>query len=276
MPMIAVTALTREQILRNAPSVFAEQPSGKTSSRYAFVPTTQVINDLGQAGWMPVSAKESNVRDETKEGYQKHMVRFRHPELSFDRLLNVGDIIPEIVLTNSHDALSAFHLHAGIFRLVCSNGMVVADATIEKVSIKHVGYASQAAHNAGQMLFQNLPQLTKTIASMQTMQLRLPEASLMAHHAAMTRWSVADTQALPFDPTLLLAQRRTADADLTLWNVFQRIQENMIKGGVRYRTEKNVKQRTRRINSINEEIRVNKALWAFAESILELKRQEVA
>lgn len=276
MPMIAVTALTREQILRDAPSVFAEQPSGKTSNRYAFVPTTQVIDDLGQAGWLPVSARESNVRDEAKEGYQKHMVRFRHPELSFDRLLNVGDIIPEIVLTNSHDALSAFHLHAGIFRLVCSNGMVVADATIAKVCIKHVGYASQAAHNAGQVLFQNLPQLTKTIASMQAMQLRAPEASLMANHAAMTRWPVDDTHTPPFDPNRLLTARRTADADLTLWNVFQRIQENMIKGGIHYRTKKNVAQRTRKINSINEEIRVNKALWAFAESILELKRHEAA
>ena len=47
MAQIAVSALTQEQIRNKAPSVFAEQTSGKTSSRYAFVPTTQVITDLG-------------------------------------------------------------------------------------------------------------------------------------------------------------------------------------------------------------------------------------
>lgn len=275
MAQVAVTAMTLEQIQNKAPSVFAVSPSNKTSSRYAFVPTTQVITDLGQEGWVPVSAREANVRDETKEGYQKHIIRFRHPDLSFNKLINVGDIVPEIVLTNSHDAKAAFHLHAGIFRLVCRNGMIVADATIAKVCIKHVGYASADAHKAGQTLFQEIPKLTANVESMQAMRLQDTEATILANSAAMVRWPVDDTHVLPFDPALLLTCHRTADKELTLWNAFNRIQENLLQGGIRYRTVENKKQRTRKVNGINEDIRINKALWMLAENMLKLKQSSV-
>jgi len=187
-------------------------------------------------------------------------------------MISVGDLIPEIVLTNSHDALSAFQLHAGIFRLVCSNGMVVADATIAKVCIKHVGYASVNVRLAGQALFQDLPKLTEKVESMQAIHMQSQEAEITARSAAMVRWPVDDTHTLPFDPVHLLECHRTADEKPTLWNVFNRIQENMVKGGVRYRTVNNRKQRTRRITGIGEDIRVNKALWSLAESMLLLKQ----
>jgi len=272
MAQIAVTALTREEILNKAPSVFAEKPSTKTSSKYAFIPTTKIIDDLGREGWVPVSVRESLVRDEKKEGYQKHMVRFRHPGVTFGpTTLSVGDIIPEIVVTNSHDALSAFHLNAGIYRLVCSNGLLVAESTINSVSIKHVGYASSDAQEAGQLLFKELPLLTDKVSSMRGTHLHYEEAAAMAKSAAMLRWPVDATHALPFDSVELLKSHRRCDDDTNLWNIFNRIQENLLRGGIRYRTASNKKQRTRQVNSINEDIRLNKALWALAESMLLLR-----
>jgi hypothetical protein len=41
---------------------------------------------------------------------------------------------------NSHDKSSAYQLHCGLFRLVCTNGMVVSDGTFQRISIKHSGF----------------------------------------------------------------------------------------------------------------------------------------
>ena len=110
------------------------------STRYTFIPTSQVVTALRKEGWQPVRAFESRVRDEEKKGYQKHMVRFRHVDaLAGDAPMVVGDTHPEMVLLNGHDGSSSYQIHAGLFRLVCSNGMVVADATIEKVCTRHSG-----------------------------------------------------------------------------------------------------------------------------------------
>jgi hypothetical protein len=84
------------------PAVYAENPMG-VSEKYSFIPTTRVIDDLGQLGWHPevITGSRSNP-------VAKHLIRFRQSEI-------VGPETPEIVLVNSHDGLSSFQLKAGIF-----------------------------------------------------------------------------------------------------------------------------------------------------------------
>ena len=45
----------------------------------------------------------------------------------------------KVVLVNSDNGTSAYHLTAGLFRLVCLNGMVVSDGFAETVKIPHRG-----------------------------------------------------------------------------------------------------------------------------------------
>jgi len=51
----------------------------------------------------------------------------------------VGDVFPEVVLLNSPDGTSAYQLMAGTFRLVCLNGMVVADRDFGTIKVPHKG-----------------------------------------------------------------------------------------------------------------------------------------
>jgi uncharacterized protein DUF932 len=44
------------------------------------------------------------------------MLRFRHEDVS--QSLAVDDVIPEVVLINSHDGTSAYKLIAGLYRLM--------------------------------------------------------------------------------------------------------------------------------------------------------------
>jgi len=75
----------------------------------------------------------------------------------------------------------------------------------------------------------------------------------------------------------LLTARRTEDADRTnLWTNFNVIQENVIRGGlrgVRIDTETNRRRRmsTRAVQGIDQDVKLNRALWTLAAKMAELK-----
>ena len=108
------------------------------SKHYSFVPTMKVVNDLRALGYEVVDAKQVKARKKSTDGYQKHMITFEHPDYKVDKVkeVEIADGVtetvveptteyPQILLTNSHDGGNAFTLSAGIFRLVCSNGLVI-------------------------------------------------------------------------------------------------------------------------------------------------------
>ena len=89
-----------------APSIFAELPHSGTSSRYSFLPTSSILSGMADEGWLPVAAQEQLVRDQSRDGFQKHMLRFAHR----DDLQKPGGERAEIVIVNSHDRSSAYQL----------------------------------------------------------------------------------------------------------------------------------------------------------------------
>ena len=106
------------------------------SERCSFLPTSSILNGMRENGWVPVRAQEQSVRTEARRGFQKHVVRFARVEHL--QTWEKNQVRPEVVLVNSHDKSSAYQLHCGLFRLVCTNGMVVA--TFQWISIKHSGF----------------------------------------------------------------------------------------------------------------------------------------
>ena len=124
-------ALTNDQLRQMAPAIFSTSAKLDVSDKYKFLPTIEVVDGLRAAGWQPVKATEQRVNTLERQGFQKHQLRFRRQD-DLGLVTKVGDVFPEIVLVNSHDRSSAYQLHAGLFRLACSNGMVVSDSTFEK------------------------------------------------------------------------------------------------------------------------------------------------
>src|ERR1700693_6557884 len=115
-------AISDDEMRRFAPSVFASQPIEGVSERYRFLPTSSILDGMRENGWVPVRAQEQSIRTETRRGFQKHVVRFARVEhlQSWEK----NQVRPEVVLVNSHDKSSAYQLHCGLFRLVCTNGLV--------------------------------------------------------------------------------------------------------------------------------------------------------
>src|SRR5882762_7334975 len=168
------STLSNEQIQAYAPSAFAVTPYHMQSSRYAFIPTSAVIDGMRQAGFLPVKASQSRTRIADKKEFTKHMIRFRS-ESSVAAQAIVGDSVLEAVLINSHDGTSAYKLMCGIFRFVCSNGMVVADSLLESINIRHTGNVIEEVVAGSNRILENGPRVMDTVQAWKGIQLSQPE-----------------------------------------------------------------------------------------------------
>jgi hypothetical protein len=170
-PARTFKALSSEDLRRCAPSIFAEHARPGVSSRYTFVSTAQVVALLGAEGWEPVKASEQRVRLEDRIGFQMHEIRFaRRVDLEAGAF-QVGSTRAEMVLQNAHDGSRAYRIDAGLYRLVCRNGLTVSDADFAHVSIRHVDVSAEAFAQAAQAVAQNTPRALETVAKWQGVQL---------------------------------------------------------------------------------------------------------
>ncbi len=262
------TPLDDVALNRLAPSIFATSQHAGCSDQYQFLPTIEVVNLMRQEGWSPVHASEQSVRDEAREGYQRHTIRFRHQGLThaFD---NIGDSVPEILITNSHDRSAAYQVHAALFRLVCLNGLVVGDGTFNHVSIVHKNFDPKDVIEASYTVIDEVPQIAAQVDAMQTTHLTREEQEVFAEAAIGLRWDEKAHKPIPAAD--LLQHRRSRDAETDLWSTYNRIQENLLRGGLRGRNAAGRRSRTRAIKGVHEDLRLNKALWSLAEKMKELK-----
>lgn len=268
-----MNVLSNEQIQRKAPSAFAGQPYRQQSDRYTFVPTREIIDGMRHAGFQPVFASQSRTRILDKTNFTKHMIRFRNGNVQ-----TVGESVIETVLVNSHDGTSSYELMMGVFVLVCGNGLVVSEGVVESVRVRHVGNIKQSVIEASLKLLEKAGLITETMALWKSILLTPAEQQLLAEAAHSLRFEEGSNLAIGIPADKLLTPRRYADNRNDLWSVFNRIQENTINGGVRGQMPRlNAYQRPRRVRSqsvtgIDQNLKLNKALWTLAEKMAELKR----
>ncbi len=249
-----------------APSAFAVQPYHKMSERYGFVPTSEIVAALENEGFNLVRATESRVRLPEKRGFAKHMLRLRQNDIR----PVVGDVFPEIVLTNSHDGSSAYVLEAGFYRLTCSNGAVVSESTFPGIHVRHNTKVVQEAIEGTYSIISEMPALINGVEEMRAVALSSEDRRLMARAAITARYD--DENLSPINPEQLLRPRRSADASTDLWTTFNVIQENMIKGGLYGRGANGRRMHTRAIKGIDQDRGLNKALWMIAEAMKDSKK----
>lgn len=261
---------TDDQLRKAAPSIFAEVAHARTSERYTQIPTSRIVDAFRGEGWQPTFAGETVTRDESRRGFARHIVRFRRSG-DVERTAVVGDSVPEIVLLNSHDGSSSYQIHAGIFRFVCANGMVVADSTVTRQAVRHSGNIVDNVIEGVYEIVKSLPLVMDKMEQFKALPLSAPEQLAFAESAGLIRW----TDGAPIQPAKLAEARRTADIGNDLWSVFNRTQENLIRGGQsghgigangRFK-----RTTTRAIKGVTEDVRINKALWALTEAMAKLK-----
>ena len=255
--------LSDDQIHRVAPSIFADAPHESRSQRYAYIPTAAVLTELRKEGFQPFMVTQTRVRDEGKREHTKHMLRLRHASQ-----IN-GAEANEIVLLNSHDGTSSYQMLAGMFRFVCSNSLVCGD-TVADVRVPHKGdVAGQVIEGAYEVL-NGFGQAQQSRESMQAITLDAGESEVFAR-AALTLKYDDPAKPAPITETQILMPRRTDDDRRDLWSVFNRTQENLIKGGLRARGANGRRQSTRPVQGIDQNLRLKRALWLLADGMRQFK-----
>jgi hypothetical protein len=207
-------------------------------------------------GWQVTKAQEVKARK--GKGYQKHMVIFRHPDIMITGK-NGDDSFPQILLTNSHDGKAAFNFRVGIFRLVCSNGLVVSDSDFSNVSIRHVNYTFETLQSKINGVIEKLPGLVQKINTFKAKELTEQLMQDFAIKAAALRTKSS------IDVNALLAPTRTQDEGNDLWAVFNRVQEKLLNGGFSYGRNN---RKSRSIKNFQQDIKLNEELFELAEAYL--------
>ena len=249
--------LSYQDIQEIAPSIFTTEPSEKVSDKYSFIPTVQVLEDMNKLGWEPYQVSQRQGRNGSHP-YSKHMIRLRNNNLGL-----IGDSLPEIVLTNSHDGRNAFNLHAGVFRLVCANGLVIADQMFASKRIKHQWYDMDYVREITNNVVEKIPEITSALQSFNEVELSEAQRYSLARKSINVRWTKGNDH---IDVKNMLEPTREEDLGNSLWSTFNVLQEKLLKGGLVYHLPQGRQQTVRALTNIDEQVRVNKGLWELAET----------
>jgi hypothetical protein len=265
-PMLrADSPLSDDQIRRVAPSIFADGKHESRSERYTYIPTIEVLRGLRNEGFQPFMICQTRVRDESKREFTKHMLRLRHA----DQI--TGEEADEIVLLNSHDGTSSYQMIAGTFRFVCQNGMV-AGYDIADIRVPHKGNVVQNVINGAFDVLDGFDLIREQKDGMRAVTLDRDEQHALARSALALRYDPTDAEApAPITESQLLSPRRFEDRRDDLWTVFNRVQENLTKGGLHGRSRSGRAMSTRPITGIDENVRLNRALWMLADVMRQMK-----
>lgn len=270
----------QKEELRQLRSIVAKREAPTASSVYHFFSTEHILNSLINAGWFPVVAQEMAIKTVAREGFQKHMIRFRQAGTA---LKQVGDEIPELILTNSHDASAAYLFMVGFFQLACLNGLIVCEAEFGTIRIPHRSINEKDVIDVSYRILDDVPRLTQKINDYKQIELKPADKELFAEQALLLKYDDGKSEVKReganlqigdrrFSVPVLLQPRRVNDDGNSLWKVFSTVQENLLKGNnfertVRFDAQGHARhaRKTREIKSIDENIRINKSLWELTE-----------
>lgn len=270
LPSPALRTLTAADLRRAAPSIYATHPRPGVSARYAFASTAEVVDLFHATGWEPVRVQEQRVRLDARRGFQLHEIRFARALDLSTGFLQLGDTHPELVLQNAHDGSRAYRIDAGLYRLVCHNGLVVADTTFSRVSVRHADVAPAQFIRAAHAVAHSTPEVMRTVAAWRAIPLSAARRREFAGHARTLRWPEANPVAQHLTADRLLTPRRDRDHEKDLWTTFNVVQEHLLRGGDTYHRTDGERRlradRTRPVGSIAAAQGLNKSLWALAHA----------
>ena len=255
------------------PSINQIHGSDRTSSRYTFIPTQRIINILDNQGWKVSSIMEKQSRKDNLRGFGDHLVRFRR-EQDFGISAVIGEHVPEIVLTGSHDGTSAWEMMFGLFRFVCGNGAMVAEGQYAGHKIRHVGFQDQNVIDAVADVIETAPRILDRVKAWEALPLERAERLALAEASVVAKYG--DEGLAKMDIERLAAPTRREDAEPNLWTTYNVLQEKLVERGGRFAVNSNSGRRTRfkqaqGISSVSENVRVNQALWMLADKMAQLK-----
>ena len=278
---------SKDELREIAPSIFSTKPSPEVSTKYSHIPTDKLIDDMDLLGWKVIDAKEVNARQKSTIGYQKHLVVFRNPDIvinqmpkniresitsptgyrrtdgTFAKKNPIDTVFPQILLTNSHDGKNAFTFTAGLFRMICENGLVVSTNEFEKVAIRHMGYDFDELQKQINEMVERLPLTVESMNNMIDTKMEQESILKFAKEMLAVRFPEDELRRITIDMDEFITPVRPEDKGDDLWSVFNTIQEKIIEGDFEYTV--GVKHRkARQIKNFKQDMDLNSKMFDVA------------
>ena len=174
----------------------------------------------------------------------------------------VGDAVPRCLFTNSHNGSTKATMLAGVFREICTNGMI-AGTISDSLRVRHVGDAARELIERAKAIAKNTAPLFAQIDQWKATDLSKNKQRLLAEEALLARF-VYPERAVQYLPDDLLVPCRAEDEGSDLWTVFNRIQEHITHGGFMGVTGNERNLSAGRIESIKNDMTFNIEFWKVA------------
>ena len=278
---------SKDELREIAPSIFSTKPSPEVSKKYSHIPTDKLIDDMELLGWFPIDAKEVKARTKDTIGYQKHLVVFRNPDIvinqmpknivesstsptgfrktdgTFAKKNPIDTVFPQILLTNSHDGKNAFTFTAGLFRMICENGLVISTNEFEKVAIRHMGYDFEELQKQITEMVEQLPLTVESMNKMIDTQMNQKSILKFAKDMLAVRFPEDELRRITIDMDEFITPVRPEDKGDDLWSVFNTIQEKIIEGDFEY-TVGTKHRKARQIKNFKQDMDLNSKMFDVA------------
>ena len=265
--------MTKEEMRTKAPYIFADKPTnGGVSERYTLASTETLIDDMAKLGWGVTDCKQqrANKRSNVRSF---HMVSFQNPDVYIENENGGIEAYPRVIITNSHDGFHSFKFMVGIFRTICSNGLIIATEEFANVSIRHINYEFEELRKIVAQAIEATRKNVEVMNAMQETQLTDEQKREFAVKAVAIRKGIKDDEKLPkltdAEVEEILEPVRKEDEGNDLWSIYNVLQEKVIKGDFHFGTTKRGKNRKARpITGAAKDIEVNQRLFETANSYL--------
>ena len=178
--------LTFDALRERAPAVFANGAHERTSSKYTFIPTERVLSGLMSAGFVPMDVRQAQTRTASPL-HARHILRLRR---RFETV-QLKDSIPEIVFLNSHDGTSAYQLRMGLYRVVCTNGLIVSHGAFPAYCVSHRGDVVDEVVTGALKISEQFEGLAHQVERMEERAMFIDEQIAFAERALALRFPVA-------------------------------------------------------------------------------------
>lgn len=243
-------SISLDSLRQRVPAIFTKTPSPKVSNRYSFADSEYYLQKFIDADWFIHSARQVS-----KSEYAPHQVILRNKDIA-----TVGDLLPQLIFTNSHNGIKKMTMDTGIYRLVCSNGLVVPTSITQSLSIKHIDLGDSTTDTIVNSFYEKIPIIMNNIDRMRNKILTNDEIDNFTYNALQIRF----INAVGININDVVKPLRLEDNSDDLWTVFNVVQEKIIRGGIQLPSKRHSKP----INNFVNDNDINTKLWQLAEQYI--------
>ena len=260
--------LNEDQMRAVAPSIFAANKHASRSQRYTYIPTIDILRGLRHEGFEAFMVAQGRSRIPGKTEFTKHLIRLRRAGQTIQGRAEA----PEIILINSHDGASAYQMIGGMVRFSCLNGLVIGSG-LQDLRLPHKGDVSDQVIDGAFRVLEQFEEVDENVREMKSLSLSDGEERALATAAIALRFGerIDDQTPMPVTVDQVTQPRRADDVGRDLWRGLQRLQENLVRGGLEGRSAQGRRMRTRPVQSIDRSVSLNRALWVLADERRKLK-----